>query len=181
MLKPPRPFYLRPMQLSDIEAAMVIERVSFPTAWRASAYQYELTKNLMASYQVLTVQKGDQPAQLIGYGGYWIMAGEAHVSTIASHPDWRGRGLGELLFLNMIYMAYDEKAELLTLEVRAGNRVAQALYQKYHLLTVGERSRYYRDNNEDALIMTVEPLDKEYRRFLDQMRKRLFDRLARNG
>jgi [ribosomal protein S18]-alanine N-acetyltransferase len=140
-----------------------------------------LTRNRIASYQVLTVRKGDQPAQLIGFSGYWIMAGEAHVSTIANHPDWRGRGLGELLFLNLLYLAYDEPAELVTLEVRAGNQVAQALYQKYNLLIVGERLRYYRDNREDALIMTVEPLDKEYRRFLQEMGKRLFERLAEHS
>jgi [ribosomal protein S18]-alanine N-acetyltransferase len=169
------------MQLSDIEAAMAIERLSFPKAWQASAYQYELTKNVMASYQVLTVQEGDRPAQLIGFSGYWLMAGEAHVSTIATHPTWRGRGLGELLFLNMLCLASDEKAELLTLEVRASNKVAQVLYQKYNLAVVGERPRYYRDNNEDALIMTVEPLDKDYRRFLQEMRKKLFGRLAAPG
>jgi [ribosomal protein S18]-alanine N-acetyltransferase len=168
------------MQLSDVDAAMAIERVSFPKAWQAGAYRYELTKNLMASYQVLVVHRGDQKAQLIGFSGYWLIAGEAHISTIATHPDWRGRGLGELLFLNMLYLAHDERADLLTLEVRAGNRVAQALYHKYNLVVVGERPRYYRDNNEDALIMTVEPLDKEYRRFLQGLRQRLFERLAQD-
>jgi [ribosomal protein S18]-alanine N-acetyltransferase len=169
------------MQLSDIEAAMAIERLSFPKAWQASAYQYELTQNRMASYQVLTVQEADRPAQLIGFSGYWLMAGEAHVSTIATHPDWRGRGLGELLFLNILFLATDEKAELITLEVRAGNKVAQALYQKYNFIVVGERPRYYRDNNEDALIMTVEPLDTAYRLFLQGRRKRLFERLGAPG
>jgi [ribosomal protein S18]-alanine N-acetyltransferase len=178
LLKPPRPYQLRPMQLSDIEAAMSIERLTLPMTWQATSFEYELTRNRIASYQVLTVQKGDQPAQLIGFSGYWIMAGEAHVSTVASHPDWRGLGLGELLFLNLLYMAYDEQAELVTLEVRARNRVAQALYRKYNLLIVGARPRYYRDNREDALLMTVEPLDKAYRRFLQEMRKRLFERLA---
>jgi [ribosomal protein S18]-alanine N-acetyltransferase len=181
LLKPPRPYQLRPMQLSDIEGAMSIERLTFPMAWQATSFEYELSKNRIASYQVLTVRKGDHPAQLIGFSGYWIMAGEAHVSTIANHPDWRGRGLGELLFLNLLYLAYDEPAELVTLEVRAGNQVAQALYQKYNLLIVGERPRYYRDNREDALIMTVKPLDKEYRRFLQEMRKRLFERLAEHS
>jgi [ribosomal protein S18]-alanine N-acetyltransferase len=65
--------------------------------------------------------------------------------------------------------------------VRAGNKVAQALYQKYNFIVVGERPRYYRDNNEDALIMTVEPLDTAYRLFLQGRRKRLFERLGAPG
>jgi ribosomal-protein-alanine N-acetyltransferase len=165
------------MRLSDIESVMVIEEDAFPTPWRASAYEYEITRNRVASYQTLTVQLADRPTRLIGYSGHWLIAGEAHVSTIAVGPAWRRRGLGELLLLNMLLVAYRQAAQLATLEVRKGNLAAQALYGKYRFELVGERPRYYQ-GKEDALLMTVEPLDTLYRSFLRRRQESLFDRLA---
>jgi ribosomal-protein-alanine N-acetyltransferase len=177
MLKPPAPYFLRTMRLSDIDSVMAIEREAFPTPWRASAYEYEITRNRMATYQVLTAQLGDRPARVIGYSGHWLLVGEAHVSTIAVGPAWRGRGLGELLLLNLLRLACRQAAQLATLEVRRSNLVAQALYKKYRFDLVGERRRYYQ-GKEDALLMTVSPLDEGYRAFLRSRQEALFQRLG---
>lgn len=179
MLKPPKPYHLRAMRLSDITHVMAIEQVSFPTPWKASAYEYEITRNRLASYQVITVQIGDRPEELIGYSGYWLMSGEAHISTIAVNPDWRGLGLGELLFLNILMMASSDAAHLATLEVRKGNKVAQSLYEKYQFQIVGERPHYYQ-GTESAILMTAEPLDDDYRVFLRYRRRELFQKLEDN-
>lgn len=167
------------MRLSDIERVMAIERTAFPTPWKASAYEYEITKNRLADYQVLTVALGDQPTQLIGYAGGWLIAGETHISTIAVSDAWRGQGLGDLLLLNLLLRAYDDGAELATLEVRVRNVVAQALYKKFRFEVVGKRRRYYQ-GKEDALIMSVEPLDSTYRSFLRREQGNLFERLTRD-
>ena len=180
MLKPPPPYTLREMRPSDIKAVMTIEQVVFPTPWKASAYEYEVTRNRLAHYQVLLVNQGDQPRQLIGYSGTWTLVDELHVSTIAVHRAWQGRGLGELLFLNMVTLAYNMPVTVVTLEVRRGNLAAQALYRKYRLEVVGERRRYY-EGREDALIMTSSPLDATYRDFLRGRRKDLFQRLEQEG
>ena len=176
MLKPPHPYRLRNMRMSDIPIIMTIEEAAFPFPWRASAYEYEITRNRVASYQVLTAQFGDRPSRILGYGGYWRLADEAHVSTIAIHSRWRGKGLGELLLLNMLVNCYKEDAHIATLEVRASNVVAQSLYKKYLFEVVGKRRRYYQ-NREDAKIMTVSPLDSAYKRFLDRLREQLFRKL----
>ena len=176
MLKPPPPYMLREMRPSDITAVMAIEHVVFPTPWKASAYEYEVTRNRLAHYQVLLVNESDQPRQLIGYGGTWTLADELHVSTIAVSKAWQGRGLGELLFLNMLTLAYDLPVNVATLEVRRGNLTAQSLYQKYRFEVVGERRRYY-EGREDALIMTSAPLDAAYRVFLRGRRRALYQRL----
>jgi ribosomal-protein-alanine N-acetyltransferase len=176
MLKPPPPYTLREMRPSDINAVMTIEQVVFPTPWKASAYEYEVTRNRLANYQVLLVNQGDRPRQLIGYAGTWTLADELHISTIAVGRSWQGKGLGELLLLNMLTMAYDMPVSMATLEVRRGNLVAQALYQKYRFEMVGERRRYY-EGKEDAFIMTVTPLDAAYRVFLRGCRGTLFQRL----
>ena len=176
MLKPPWPFRLRRMRLSDVDSVMAIEHTAFPVPWRASAYQYEITGNRLATYLVVTVNLGDRPAMVIGYTGYWLLADEVHISTLAVNQEWRGRGLGQLLLLAIMRQAYAEPVRLVTLEVRRSNTAAQALYQKYRFQLVGERLRYYQ-GQEDALIMTIEPLDESYRTFLKQTQSTLFQRL----
>jgi ribosomal-protein-alanine N-acetyltransferase len=181
LLKPPFPFGLRQLRLADIDRVMEIERLVYSAPWQPSSYRHELANNRFAHYFAVTTRQADRPASLIGYAGYWLLVDEAHVSTIALHPDWRGRGLGELLLLNILFQAFAEPARLATLEVRKSNTVAQALYRKYRMEIVGERRRYYHDNNEDAYIMTVEPLDDVYRHFLRAQRDILFARLERES
>jgi ribosomal-protein-alanine N-acetyltransferase len=178
LLKPPPPFGLRELRLADLDRVMDIERLVYTAPWQPASYRHELANNRQARYHGLTVRQADRPTSLIGYAGYWLLVDEVHVSTIAVHPDWQGRGLGELMLLNTLFMAYREPAQLVTLEVRKSNQVAQALYHKYRLDIVGERRRYYRDNNEDAYIMTIEPLDDGYREFLREQKQRLFARLG---
>jgi ribosomal-protein-alanine N-acetyltransferase len=180
MLKPPLPYRLRAIVPADIQALMKIEKKAFPKPWNASAYEYEITRNQLASYQVVTAQIADKPTELVGYIGHWLLADEIHISTIATHPKWRGRHLGELLFLNTLFMAYEykePKAILVTLEVRRSNIVAQSLYRKYRFEQVGERKRYYQ-GQEDALLMTAEPLDSAYLDFLNAQWLTLYKRLT---
>ena len=99
--------------------------------------------------------------RIVGYAGLWLMVDEAHVTTIAVHPKYRGYGIGELLLLQMIETANEIGARWLTLEVRKSNQVAQALYHKYTFKEMGVRRRYYSDDGEDALIMWTEPIDSD--------------------
>jgi len=91
--------------------------------------------------------------RLIGFAGMWVMYDEAHVTTIGVDPDYRGRGLGELLLVALFDEALRRGAAWLTLEVRVSNEPAQALYRKYGFTIQGTRKRYYSDDNEDAYIM----------------------------
>ena len=93
---------------------------------------------------------------ILGYGGLWKIDSEAHISTIATHPDHRGRGFGELLLAGMFRKALLLQAEYLVLEVRVGNEVAQNLYRKYGLSQHGRKRNYYRSDNEDAFDMRVQ-------------------------
>jgi len=104
---------------------------------------------------------------VVGYGGFWFILDEAHISTIAVHPDWRGRRVGEQLFVSMLEHALELSAVTATLEVRVTNDRAQNLYRKYHFEVVGRRKHYYRDNGEDALLMTAE-MGSNYR---DELRR----------
>lgn len=161
------------MRQSDVDQVMQIERESFPTPWPASAYRYELTQNDLSTYLVLSLRRSAmrkdwrrltglwkaRRSPVLGYGGFWSIVDEAHISTIAVHPDWRGRGLGELALVGLIEAALLREAKEVTLEVRVSNTVAQNLYRKYGFVQVGLRKAYYHDNNEDALIMTTPAVD----------------------
>ncbi len=188
------PFVVEAMQMEDVEAVMVIERQSFPLPWSMATYQHEIRDNQHSHYLVVRplaastrpepfwarwIRLGrPQHLPVLGYGGFWLVVDEAHISTIATAPAWRGRGLGELLLLSMIEQGLDLGAQIVTLEVRVGNTVAQNLYKKYGFAVVGRRKHYYRDNGEDAHIMTVDKASgHDYKQQLQSLRAALRARL----
>jgi ribosomal-protein-alanine N-acetyltransferase len=120
------------------------------------------------------------PYPVVGYGGVWLSLDEGHITTIATAPEYRGRGVGELLLNGLIDQALELGADRLTLEVRVSNIVAQQLYLKYGFEPVGKRPRYYTDNGEDAMLMTT-PLIREagYQDQLKRLRDQLYERLRR--
>lgn len=155
MLAVPPPYHLRPMVVADIPAVLAVDSLSFPSPANEQLFLNELTDNLLAHYQAL-VRDDAAGESLVGFAGFWLIAGEIHISTIAVHPEERGRGRGEWLLLNLLLEARRMEPLLVTLEVRRSNTVAQALYRKYHFEEVGLRRRYYHDTGEDALLMTVD-------------------------
>lgn len=98
-------------------------------------------------------------ASIVGFAGLWLMVDEAHVTTIAMHPNYRRRGLGEFMLASLIDIAYEIGARWVTLEVRVTNYSAQNLYRKYGFREAGLRHRYYSDNQEDALIMWTDEIN----------------------
>lgn len=142
------------MVVADIPAVLETDRLAFPTPSTERLYLNELNNNSMAHYQVLVRQNGGEC--IVGHAGFWLIADEVHISTIAVHPDERGRGRGEWLLLNLLLEACALDPLLVTLEVRTSNETAQGLYRKYRFEEVGLRKRYYHDTGEDAILMTVE-------------------------
>ena len=119
---------------------------------------------------------------IVGYAGLWLMVDEAHITTIATHPGVRRRGLGELLLVSLIDIGYSIGARWMTLEVRVSNEPAKALYHKYGFKIVSTRPRYYTDNNEDAYIMwTDEITTPTYRQLFATHKDALFARLNANA
>lgn len=150
-MAPSAPITIQDMTLLDVDGVQDVERASFPVPWPANAFRHELSQNRNARYVV--AREGDR---IVGYGGLWLMVDEAHITTFAVHPDARRRRVGERLLLRLFDLASELNAQWLTLEVRASNLAAQALYEKYGFRRAGVRRRYYSDNNEDALIMWTE-------------------------
>lgn len=161
-MTPKRVLRIRPMTVDDLAGVQEIERASFTTPWPANAYRQELEGNRLAQYMVAIMAD-----RIVAYGGIWLMVDEAHVTTFAVHPRFRRRRIGEQLLLALLDLALARQAREATLEVRLSNLSARRLYEKYGFRPVGIRPRYYSDNQEDALIMTTEPLE------LPAMRERI--------
>ena len=142
---------VRAMVRADVPAVMAVEQAAYEQGWAPTTFERELTANGMARYLVL-----EQGGNLVGFAGAWMMVDQAHVVTVAVLPGERRRGYGRLLLHALLALAGREGMTDATLEVRASNRAARALYREYGFYDVGERKRYYADG-EDAVIMTTEP------------------------
>lgn len=184
------------MRPVDVPAVVAIDKLSFPSPWPASSYLYELIENIHSFYSVLVRPRPDRPPytrrrwyrwmrdvldvasgdEVTGYVGFRTYRREAHVTTIAIHPDWRGRGLGELLLLETMEKAVRFGAGRATLEVRPSNEAAQLMYQKYGFQFTGTRRGYYHDG-EDAWLMTADFNSNGYRSNLRSLRLALNDTL----
>jgi ribosomal-protein-alanine N-acetyltransferase len=204
-------FFIEPMRESDVPRVQEIERQSFTTPWSAATYLRELRAPEHSRYVVARMSSTRPPSRppepeprrswlttllplrfnpssppsqyaVVGYGGIWLTVEEAHITTIASAPEVRGRGVGELVLNGLIDLGLELGARTMSLEVRMSNTVAQNLYLKYGFEARGTRRRYYTDNNEDALIMTTNDINTaEYQARLHHLRTLLAERLKRQG
>jgi len=126
-----------------------IERTSFPSPWDLKSFSSEIDRSISHLWTLLIDEV------LKGYICFWIFANETHLMNIAVHPEWRGKGLGEGLLCKMIEVGISEGAKTAWLEVRPSNIVARSLYEKAGFKEVGFRPRYYKETNEDAIIMSL--------------------------
>ena len=107
---------------------------------------------------------------IAGYVSVWYQGDEAHITEIAVRETLRGNGIGELLLIGSLRAAREYGSNVMTLEARVSNFIAQMLYEKYSFKSVGIRKGYYADNREDAVIMTTTPIGtEEYSRMFSQL------------
>lgn len=153
---------IRRMSPDDLDSIMEIEPIAFGTHhWSRQSFLNELANPSGHYFSAIDEERG----ALCGYSGFWLIGEEAHITTLAVHPDMRRNHLGELLLINDIEQAWAVKASFLTLEVRVSNHVAQSLYFKYGFKNLGTRRKYYQDNDEDALVLWAENIrGEEYKK-----------------
>lgn len=147
---------IRKMMLDDIEQVIAIDRVSFSLPWPERSFRFELTDNPASRCWVAEVD-----GRLVGIIVAWLIVDEVHVATIATHPEFRRQGIARRLLSHALRELRNEGAQSSFLEVRASNFAAQEMYRKFGYERSGLRPRYYRDNDEDALLMTLESLNVE--------------------
>ncbi|MHA5053889.1 ribosomal protein S18-alanine N-acetyltransferase [Streptomyces sp. SD15] len=173
----PRPGLLRfgPMRLRDVDSVARIERESFPTPYTADIFREELAFRESSWWVVhqFTKRSRRPVAQVVAYVGYFTHGEGAHVAKIATHPQWRRRGLGEWTLLNMLLAADKEGVSYVSLEVRESNTAAQSLYLKWGFVQLERIIGYYEDTGEDGRIFLFAGLGA------DDVRAWLLDELQR--
>jgi len=127
-----------------------IENCSFPSPWGINAFKVEVEKPISHLWALIADKR------LVGYICFWMFASEIQVINFAVHPTNRRQRLGLFLLTRMIETGVSKGLKSIWLEVRPSNLAARNLYSKVGFHEVGRRPRYYRETNEDALIMALE-------------------------
>ena len=144
---------IRPMEFTDLDGVLAIERASFRSAWSRGMFLDELTQGHSRAWFV-----AGSPWGLMGYAGLMEVEHEGHIMNLAVRPDARRSGIGGALLSALFEEAARRRIERLTLEVRPSNEAALALYTDAGFTEGGRRHGYYGDSGEDALVMWSGPL-----------------------
>jgi ribosomal-protein-alanine N-acetyltransferase len=154
---------IRKMTLDDIPAVVDLDQRSFSLPWPERSFRFELTDNPASRCWV-----AEFDGKIVGMIVVWLIVDEAHVATIATHPDLRRMGIAKRLLSHALRKLMEQGARSSFLEVRESNTAAQELYRKFGYEETGRRQRYYKDNDEDAILMNLSSLNVEHLLFDDR-------------
>ncbi|MFE1745323.1 ribosomal protein S18-alanine N-acetyltransferase [Coleofasciculus sp. H7-2] len=199
---------LQPLTAEQLLAVVELDQLCFGQLWTLDGYKRELespNSDLLVIEEVSGKERvisqstqygrenfaptalsteGDSPLErsLVGIGCLWAILEEAHITILGVHPNYRGQGLGQALLYALLKKAWKRRLEWATLEVRASNRPAQSLYEKFGFQEVGRRRRYYKDTGEDALILWRSGLQTpEFQQTLSDWHSTISDRFGYSG
>lgn len=147
---------IRKMTLDDVPTVLDLDQKSFSLPWPERSFRFELTDNPASRCWVAELD-----GKIVGMIVVWLIVDEAHVATLATHPEYRRQGIGRRLLAHALRHMIGDGARSSFLEVRASNFPAQEMYRKFGYEATGRRRHYYRDNDEDAILMNLESLTPE--------------------
>lgn len=136
-----------PMRRRHLRAVLRIEEKTSSTPWSLGLFLAEARRDERV---YLVARSGNE---ILGYAGLLFALTDGHITTIAVDPDRQGGRVGTRLMLVLMRAAVERGAEAVTLEVRASNVSAQAMYRRFGFIPAGARKDYYRDPTEDALVL----------------------------
>src|ERR687892_555553 len=145
--------FIRKMMVDDVPAVVELDQKSFSLPWPERSFRFELTDNPASRCWVAELD-----GKVVGMIVVWLIVDEAHVATVATHPEYRRQGIGKRLLAHALRHIMQDGARSSFLEVRESNIAAQEMYRKFGYEVTGRRRRYYRDNDEDAILMSLASL-----------------------
>ena len=157
----PHTISIRKMAVPDVERVSEIDRISFSLPWPKNSFIFELQKNPASRAWVAESRIDGKTPKIVGMLVTWLIVDELHIATLAVDPDCRQRKIALKLMVHALCSAAREGAKVSFLEVRRGNLAAQALYKKLGYAEDSVRMRYYQDNHEDALLMSLQTINPD--------------------
>ncbi len=136
-----------PLREDRIPGILEIERQVNSAPWSERSFRNELDHPQGIFFTALL------EGQVVGYGGAWLVIDEAHITTVAVHPEHQRQGIGARLMAELLERSKVHGMTCSTLEVRAGNEAAISLYRRLGYVEAARRRAYYPDNREDAVVM----------------------------
>jgi [ribosomal protein S18]-alanine N-acetyltransferase len=133
----------------DLGGLLAVEHASFMNPWTREMYLAEL-QNPGVSH--LLVAK-DPSGQVVGFCGFWCVVDELHINNLAVLPEYRRQGIASMILSRVFAEGRHVGAARATLEVRRSNEIARRLYERFGFTVAGVRRGYYRQPDEDALIL----------------------------
>ena len=162
----PQRIAIRTMELHDVPRVREIDIASFSLPWPERSFRFEISENPASRLWVAEIETDSGERRVVGMTVMWLILDEAHIGTFAVHPDYRRLGIGQKLLAETLLVAHEEGVRLCYLEVRRSNQAAIRLYEQFGFTITSIRAHYYRDNGEDAMMMTLDPLDADHLRSL---------------
>ncbi len=135
--------------VADIPGLRAVEVLSQPSPWSALVFERELE---VPHSSFWVVKEADRIAAFLVF---WVVYDEVHILNLAVHPEFRRKGIANLLLAALMAEAREKHMTSVTLEVRASNTAAQALYSGFGFDQIGRRKGYYADNSEDAFVLAA--------------------------
>ena len=142
----------------DLEAILEIEQVAFKSPWPRGVFEMEFQNN--RAYNIVCV---DNTGTLVGYCLSWLIYDEIHILKVAVDESCQNQGLGRSMIEDTLEYFIAKGANHAILEVRLDNVSAIALYEKLGFEEIRIRKNYYRETNEDALVMILD-IEENFRK-----------------
>ena len=166
---------IEPMRRRHLSAVMPIELVSYPRPWPIGVFQSEIEMMRRGERHYLVAR---EDGAVVGYGGLMFVLDDAHVTNIAVAAKRQRSGIATRILAELAWQAIAHGCQALTLEVRASNTAAQALYHQFGFVPAGVRQKYY-ENADDAIVMWCNDLAlPEYRERLRALSPEAFHDMA---
>ena len=157
-----RPVVVTTMRRRHLREVLRIEEKTSTTPWSLGLFLAEVRRDerdyLVALSDGLSESRGTA-SRVVGFAGLLYVFGEGHITTVAVDPKQQGGRIGTRLMLVLVRRAIEHGADSITLEVRASNTAALALYRRFGFAPSGVRKDYYKDPTEDALVLWAHEID----------------------
>ena len=145
--------------LEDLEAILEIEHVSFSAPWSRKSFEAELHGNAFSRILAARLEaSSEKSGSLVGYVCFWLVFEELRFLNLAVLPTLRRQRVGSQLVARAIELGFSQGSRRGLLEVRESNEGARELYKKFGFLEYAKRKSYYTNPDEDAILMSLDPL-----------------------